>query len=158
MRLIILGLISMTTVAVAQSRLADFYLDIVTYQFSSEVGREVDASLPSGGISAGSNSRRTSPGLLLEIISPEKWKVEVGDPLVYEVLIQNMGPAAVTLPWSPDVNLFPLSSRLSMPGFAQGSLWLEVQSGEGTGRRLDTPAPHTAVWIADGLRKFANSE
>jgi hypothetical protein len=94
----------------AQSVKADHYLDIPGQGRTSTSG--AGAFFPGNSLAAG--SRRVSPSTLkLTLVSIERNDLIYGDYFVYEVLIENTGKEAVTLPWSGDRGTFvqPTNNR-----------------------------------------------
>ena len=130
------SVVSAVLVAGAQSPRADFVLDIVGHRVTPDESANTDASgIPGGGGGGTVSGVPSSSGSLeLTLGSLEPMSLDTGDPLVYEVLIQNVGTRAFVLPWSPDRAVFKAPVP-AMPPVREGSLFLEVRDRMGS-RRL----------------------
>jgi hypothetical protein len=79
--------------------------------------------------------RRSNASAKLTLVALDRTVYEFGDPVVFEVDIENTGRQPMVLPWSPDQALFPLERRASMQGYRSATVTLWVQS-RATGKDL----------------------
>jgi hypothetical protein len=106
MRLKQFGLISCLWVAhaivgYAQSSSPDYILDIVTHPTTPERPGREGAHVGPGHASVTEGEDLTR-GIRVTLESLDRRDYHRGDPLTYEILIENVGPSDVVLPWSPD--------------------------------------------------------
>jgi hypothetical protein len=121
-----------------QSRPAHHVLDVVTYPVASESGTSsAPAGVPAGHVSAKAHDR-SAVNLRARLVSLDFASYETGDPVIYEIEVENMGRTPVVLPWSPDSVRV---SRESDGESIQAIISLEVWDGGGSRRRLGTLEP-----------------
>jgi hypothetical protein len=128
-----LVVVSVTVAAGQPLRRPNHVLDIVSYPMTPEPS---EPSEP-GGIGAGGRSWvegqvPTDIALRATLVSMDSGSYLTGDPLTYEIEVENTGSKPVVLPWSPDRVLFRTQSALPT---ATGSIFLEVWDVTGS-RRL----------------------
>ena len=142
------------------SRRPHHVLDIVTYTLTPEPAVPSDsAGLPSGHLGATSH-HRSGVNLRARLASLDSSSYETGDPVIYEIELENAGPKAVLLPWSPDRVRF--TSRGSKgPPPSQVIVSLEVWDVTGSRRRLAALEPRALFGspdIAGSLQSLAPGE
>lgn len=121
-----------------QSRPAHHVLDVVTYRLASDSGAaSAPAGVPAGHVSAKVHDR-SAVTLRARLVSLDFATYQTGDPVIYEIEIENMGRTPVVLPWSPDgVRV----SRESDGESIQAIVSLEVWDVSGSRRRLGALEP-----------------
>ena len=121
-----------------QSRPAHHVLDVVTYPPASDSGASsAPAGVPAGQASVKGHVRSVV-NLRARLVSLDFSSYETGDPVIYEIEVENMGRTPVVLPWSPDsVRVARESDGESI----QAIISLEVWDVSGSRRRLGTLEP-----------------
>lgn len=157
--------ISIGLAAVAQEPPPNHVLDLVGHRPAPAMPSS--RGIPPGGLSVGTHSGRTLPSLRVTLLSLDRSDYRTGDPVIYEVMIQNVGTTPVELPWSPDAHLFSDLSfafpQVASASVRQSFLSLEIL-GAGAQRlasleprplfghhsvagSLQTLAPRATAWI-----------
>jgi hypothetical protein len=129
MRVSLLALSLSSALAAAQSqRAADHVLDILTYRVTPETSAPANPStLPAGGgVSGGESTQRPRGTLKVTLLSLDRLSYETGDPVIYEVWIENTGNRPVVLPWSPDLVRFRGPGPIAPPS-VEALVFLEVR-------------------------------
>lgn len=140
-------------VSAAQPRQADYVLDVLGYRHTREPEREApsDTRVIQGGSVSATSGGPVAPGLSVRLLSLDSLSYETGDPVIYELWIENIGKSPVALPWSPDRVLFtPPTLKLSAPNVVQGSVALEVRA-RGNASRLAVLEPQPLFGSDDVL-------
>jgi hypothetical protein len=108
----------------ARPQPAEYSLDLLTYQVRQEVEPESPVGyVPAGHVSATTGKKPPSP-LKATLESLDRLSYSIGDPFVYEIVIENVSGQDVVLPWSPDRSFV---QRESPPTTAlKASLMIEV--------------------------------
>lgn len=113
----------------SQLQQADYILDIVTYPLTPELfGGAGPRSAP--GFASVAEGEDLTRGIRIKLESLDRLNYDRGDALIYEVLIENIGPRSVVLPWSPD----PVGVQRNAPdttGIRQVALSLSVTDRQG---------------------------
>src|SRR4051812_40272831 len=97
----------LTGLLTAQLANREYALDLVTYPATTpENQRTTGVALP--GVVSGStdSAKNTGSDLTVTLNQIDRTSYVMGDPLIYEVLIRNVGKNAIAVPWSPDVDTF----------------------------------------------------
>jgi hypothetical protein len=152
--------VSAILVAGAQSPQADFVLDIVAQRVAPESSAKADATgISAGAGGAASGVPNSSANVQLTLESLEPISLDTGDSFVYDVLIQNVGPGSVVLPWSPDPAPFKSPASV-MPPALEGSLFLEVRDRNGSKRLawLEPQLLFGSKEVAGSLQTLARGE
>jgi hypothetical protein len=144
---VLLGFFSVALTA--QPPEATHRLDIVGYRLTPEFSPPAISRAPASGLEEtitvtlygpsprGSRNSHSPPPKVqakATLVGIDRLSYETGDPIVYEVLFENIGNEPITLPWSPDRARFKTSS-LSDPAAPlathSASLGLEVRTRDG---------------------------
>ena len=135
-------------------------LDIVTYTLTPEPAAPSDAAgLPSGH-RGGTSHRRTGVTLRARLASLDLSSYELGDPLIYEIELENAGTRPILLPWSPDRVRFVSRGHKGTPP-NKAIISLQVWDVTGSGRPLATLEPQSLFGspnIAGSLQSLAPAE
>jgi hypothetical protein len=102
-RFLLISCLGVASAVVGASQLprADYILDIVTYPLTPERPSGAAPQLAPGFASVTEGEDLTR-GIRIKLESLDRLDYHRGDALIYEVLIENIGPRSVVLPWSPD--------------------------------------------------------
>jgi hypothetical protein len=93
--------VAQAIVSASQLPRVDYILDIVTYPLTPELpGGAGPRSAP--GFASVTEGEDLTRGIRIKLESLDRLDYHRGDALIYEVLIENIGPRSVVLPWSPD--------------------------------------------------------
>jgi hypothetical protein len=141
----------------------DHVLDLLTYSVTPDNSVTANPSrIPPGGGSVSEGSQR--PGSLrMTLLSMDRSDYETGDPITYEVRLENTGNRPVVLPWSPDRVLFQAPGP-ALPRPVEAAIFLEVLERGGSKTltlleprmlfgsqailgSLETLAPGETAWI-----------
>lgn len=107
----------------AQEPAVDHVLDVAGAPTTPESDSPSQAR-PFGGVVLG--PRRPVGQLKVSLVSLDRDSYDTGGPVLFDVLVQNVGSQAIAIPWSPDIIGFA-DRPGNGPEVVRGSLFLEVR-------------------------------
>jgi hypothetical protein len=126
-RFVLISCLGIASAVVGASQLprADYTLDIVTHPMTPEPLVGPTARVLPPGAGGGVEGEKPFTNLRVTLESLDRRSYAPGEPLVYEILVENLGPRALVLPWSPD-RVAVQGQALDDSQVRTASLFLEV--------------------------------
>src|SRR4051812_49065480 len=119
MRVSLLALALSSVLLAAQlHQRADHVLDILTYRLTPDTSPPANLMVIPGGVLGAAEGPQPPPSLKLTLLSLDRLSYETGDPVIYEVWMENIGNRPVVLPWSPDRVSFAAFGPIPPPSTA----------------------------------------
>jgi hypothetical protein len=135
----------------AQSLTPEPLLDIVGFRLTPGRPNEASSRAVTSVDTASSRAGKDAISLEIKLLDLQRDVFTLGEPLIYEILLQNTGNTPLTLPWSPDRERF----RNGSPERAFLLLEIRDATGKGVLGRLQPQALFGSKEVPDSVLTLA---
>lgn len=89
-----------------QTKGAEHVLDVLAYRLTAVRGATSPTPVPEGHGGTSGNVKPRTRNVNVRLLTTDRETYALGETVIYEVTIENVGPGSVIMPWSPDGAIF----------------------------------------------------